>query len=54
MGLDTDGGLLRVQAGGKVIESHIHDVLPDFARIIGIICQSLVVGDEDIDGVELA
>ena len=53
-GLDEQGGLLRVQAAGQIVQSHVHDVLADLFRVLGVVGKGLGVGDHDIDLVELS
>ena len=44
LALDEEYALLRIKPGGKVVESHLDDVLAYLFRIVGIIGKSLHIG----------
>ena len=52
--LYADCGLGRVQTHGEIVQNDIDDVVPDLAGIVGVVSQGLIIGDEDIDLIELA
>ena len=52
--LDEDGGLFRVNAAGKVVQRHFKDVVAHFFRIVGIVGQSLRIGQHDVDFIKFA
>ena len=43
--LDEDGALCRVDTAGKIVECHLDNVLAHFSRIVGVVGQSLGVGN---------
>jgi len=46
VGLEEDGGALRVDAGGEPVEHHLDDRRTDRRRL-GRLSQGMVVGDEE-------
>ena len=52
--LNEHGGLCRVQAAGKVIQSHFDNVLANLFRIVRIVRKCLGIGDHNKNMVILA
>ena len=53
-GLNADKGLIRVDTCREIIEGDLDDVITYLLRVIPVIGERLVVGNEDVDLVELA
>ena len=53
-GLDENVGLGRVDAAGQVVQRHLQDVLAHLLGVIGVVGQSLCIGDHDVNFVVLA
>jgi len=49
LALDEEGGLLRVEAYGEVVEGNLDDVLTNLVRIVDIVGEGLGIGLEDED-----
>ena len=47
--LDADRSLFRIKSHRQIIQHDVDDIVPDLARVIGIVSQGLVVRDQDID-----
>ena len=54
LGLDKQGGLLRVQAAGEIIQGHLDDVLSHLLRVVRIVRQCLGIGYHDEDIVKIS
>ena len=52
--LHADCGLGGIEAHRKIVQHDIDDIVADLAGIVGIVGQSLVVCNEDIDFIEFA
>lgn len=47
-GLDEDGDFIGVQPAGEVVQRHLDDVLPHLFRVVGVVGESLGVGNHHI------
>ena len=52
--LDIERALLRVESHREIVKSHLHDVLPDLLRVVGIVGESLHVSHKDKHAVVVA
>ena len=48
-GLHTDIGLVRINSDGQIIQRHLDDIIPDLLGIVPVVCQGLVIGDQNIN-----
>ena len=53
-GLDKQGGFLRIQAAGQIVQGYLHDILTDLLRVFRVISEGLGVGDHNINFVVAA
>ena len=54
LALYENGGFLRIEAGRKIVKSHLYNVLTHLLGVIGIVGERLCVGDHDKNLVKLA
>ena len=53
-GLDKNSSLLRINTACQIIQCNLKNILANFLRMLSVVCQSLCVGDHDINLIELS